>query len=84
MRFLKIRYDDGFGEKTEYGDFGVCFFPACCTLLNIHTGKQVHGLSMKLEACDHVMVVTALVDMYLKCGCWGSAFDVLMKVKRGT
>lgn len=49
---------------------------ACATLSNIRLGKQVHGLSMKLEACDHVMVVTSLVDMYSKCGCWGSAFDV--------
>ncbi|KAI5437573.1 hypothetical protein KIW84_023622, partial [Lathyrus oleraceus] len=54
----------------------VSVFSACGTLLNIRLGKQVHGLSMKLEACDHIMVVTALVDMYSKCGCWGSAFHV--------
>ncbi|CAI8587833.1 unnamed protein product [Vicia faba] len=54
----------------------VSVFTAIGTLLNIRLGKQVHGLSMKLEACDHVMVVTALVDMYSKCGCWGFAFDV--------
>jgi pentatricopeptide repeat protein len=39
---------------------------ACATLLNISLGKQIHGLSMKMEACDHVMVVTSLVDMYSK------------------
>ncbi|PNY10077.1 pentatricopeptide repeat-containing protein [Trifolium pratense] len=59
----------------------VSVISACATLLNIHLGKQVHGLSMKMEACDHVMVVTSLVDMYSKCGCWGFAFDVFNESK---
>nr|XP_012568270.1 pentatricopeptide repeat-containing protein At2g02750 isoform X1 [Cicer arietinum]XP_027187659.1 pentatricopeptide repeat-containing protein At2g02750 isoform X2 [Cicer arietinum] len=62
-------------EKPNMVTF-VSVFSACANLLNIRLGKQVHGLSMKLEACDHVMVVTSLVDMYSKCGCWRSAFDV--------
>lgn len=60
----------------------VSVLSACATLLCVRFGRQVHGLIVKLEACDHVMVVTALVDMYSKCGCWRSAFDVFTEGKK--
>ncbi|XP_028804619.1 pentatricopeptide repeat-containing protein At2g02750 [Neltuma alba] len=49
---------------------------ACASLLDVHLGSQVHGFITKVVTGIEVRVVTALVDMYSKCGCWHSAFDV--------
>ncbi|KAK7307132.1 hypothetical protein VNO77_39932 [Canavalia gladiata] len=54
---------------------------ACGGLLYVRFGRQVHGLVVKLKAVDEVKVVTALVDMYSKCGFWRTAFDVFSCVK---
>ncbi|XP_061338785.1 pentatricopeptide repeat-containing protein At2g02750 [Gastrolobium bilobum] len=59
----------------------VCVLSACASLSCIRFGRQVHGLIVKHEAGDDVMVLTALVDMYSKCGCWHSAFDVFTAVE---
>ncbi|KAK7309755.1 hypothetical protein RJT34_06738 [Clitoria ternatea] len=60
----------------------VSVLSACGSLLYVRFGMQVHGLIVKLEAGDDVMVVTALVDMYSKCGFWLCALDVFSAVKR--
>lgn len=49
---------------------------ACASLLNILFGRQLHGFITKVKSGTDVMVLTALLDMYSKCGCWQSAFDV--------
>ncbi|XP_054823559.1 pentatricopeptide repeat-containing protein At2g02750 [Prosopis cineraria] len=54
----------------------VSVLSACAGLLDVRFGSQVHGFIAKLVTGIEVMVVTALVDMYSKCGCWHSAFDV--------
>ncbi|XP_047172864.1 pentatricopeptide repeat-containing protein At2g02750 [Vigna umbellata] len=54
----------------------VSVLSACGSLQSVRLGMQVHGLIVKLEVDDGVMVVTALVDMYSKCGFWHSAYDV--------
>ncbi|CAJ1931725.1 unnamed protein product [Sphenostylis stenocarpa] len=59
----------------------VSVLSACGRLRSVRFGRQVHGLIVKLEAGDEVMVVTALVDMYSKCGFWHSAFDVFTGVE---
>ncbi|XP_020217606.1 pentatricopeptide repeat-containing protein At2g02750 [Cajanus cajan] len=58
----------------------VSVLSACGSVPSVRFGRQVHGLLVKLEAGDGVMVVTALVDMYSKCGFWSSAFDVFIGV----
>ncbi|XP_057448287.1 pentatricopeptide repeat-containing protein At2g02750-like [Lotus japonicus] len=57
----------------------VSVLASCATLSCV---RQVHGLVVKLEAGDEVMVVTTLVDMYSKRGCWHSAFDVFVDTER--
>ncbi|XP_027360365.1 pentatricopeptide repeat-containing protein At2g02750 [Abrus precatorius] len=59
----------------------VSVLSACVSLLYVRFGRQVHGLTVKLKAGEEVMVVTALVDMYSKCGFWRSAFDVFSAVE---
>ncbi|TKY69714.1 Pentatricopeptide repeat-containing protein [Spatholobus suberectus] len=54
---------------------------ACGSVPSVRFGRQVHGLVVKLEAGDGVMVLTALVDMYSKCGFWCSAFEVFTGVE---
>ncbi|MED6147052.1 hypothetical protein PIB30_040337 [Stylosanthes scabra] len=54
----------------------VSVLSACATLSYVCFGRQIHGLALKFAPCDEVMLVTALVDMYSKCGCWRAAFDV--------
>ncbi|XP_072058241.1 pentatricopeptide repeat-containing protein At2g02750-like [Arachis hypogaea] len=49
---------------------------ACATLLYACFGRQVHGLALKFASYDEVILVTALVDMYSKCGCRHAAFNV--------
>ncbi|EXB63826.1 hypothetical protein L484_021099 [Morus notabilis] len=49
---------------------------ACARLLYVLLGSQVHKLAMKFGLARDVMVGTALVDMYSKCGCWWRASNV--------
>ena len=71
----------GFSEVKPNLVTFVSVLSACASLSYVCFGRQVHGLLVKFEACDEVMVVTALVDMYSKCGCWHSAFDVFNAVE---
>ncbi|OIW20959.1 hypothetical protein TanjilG_26671 [Lupinus angustifolius] len=55
---------------------------ACASLSCLRFGRQVHVLVVKFEAGgDEVMVGTALVDMYSKCGSWYSAFEVFNEME---
>ncbi|KAI9126361.1 hypothetical protein K1719_002782 [Acacia pycnantha] len=54
----------------------VSVLSACATLLDVNFGRQVHGFITKVVTGIEVMVGTALVNMYSKCGCWDSVFDV--------
>ncbi|KAL2349571.1 hypothetical protein Fmac_003571 [Flemingia macrophylla] len=49
---------------------------ACASLASLEEGKQIHGLRIKLERDIDVCVDNALLDMYAKCGCMGSAWGV--------
>ncbi|KAK7407347.1 hypothetical protein VNO78_09189 [Psophocarpus tetragonolobus] len=61
----------------------VSVLSACGSLQSVRFGRQVHGLVVKLEAGDGVMVVTALVDMYSKCGFWRCAVYIFTGVEGG-
>ncbi|KAK4263416.1 hypothetical protein QN277_028826 [Acacia crassicarpa] len=54
----------------------VSVLSACASLLDVNFGRQVHGFITKVATGIEVMVGTALVNMYSKCGCWDSVFDV--------
>ncbi|QCD91940.1 pentatricopeptide repeat-containing protein At4g33170-like [Vigna unguiculata] len=51
---------------------------ACASLASLEEGKQIHGLRIKLEGDIDidVCVDNATLDMYAKCGCMDSAWDV--------
>ncbi|KAI4328398.1 hypothetical protein L6164_020755 [Bauhinia variegata] len=59
----------------------VSVLSACASLLYLRLGRQVHGLITKVETGTDITVVTALVDMYSKCGCWSSAFDFFAELE---
>lgn len=59
----------------------VSILSVCASLLNARFGSQVHGFIAKVATGKEVMVETALVDMYCKCGCWYMAFDVFETMK---
>ncbi|XP_022998231.1 pentatricopeptide repeat-containing protein At2g02750 [Cucurbita maxima] len=60
----------------------VSVLSACSSLSHLGFGRQVHALTVKIDN-DDVMVGTALVDMYSKCGAWQCAHNVLNE-RKGT
>lgn len=44
-------------------------FRACASLAALEPGKQVHGVMIKCQIRDNVVVNSALIDMYFKCSC---------------
>lgn len=44
-------------------------FRACATLAALEPGKQAHGVMIKCQIKDNVVVNSALIDMYFKCSC---------------
>ncbi|KAL9421284.1 hypothetical protein AB3S75_038783 [Citrus x aurantiifolia] len=54
---------------------------ACASLLYLQFGRQVHGLTLKIEKQSDTVIGTALVDMYLKCGCLPWADDVFQELR---
>lgn len=42
-------------------------FRACATLASLEHGKRAHGVLIKCQIGDNVVVSSALVDMYFKC-----------------
>ncbi|XP_072955809.1 pentatricopeptide repeat-containing protein At5g66520-like [Typha angustifolia] len=59
---------------------------ACAHLGAVEQGMWVEGYVRKKDICLSVRIGTALVDMYLKCGCVEKAFEVfnMMKDKNST
>ncbi|PKA59348.1 Putative pentatricopeptide repeat-containing protein [Apostasia shenzhenica] len=45
-----------------------CLMPACAHLATLHLGKQLHGYVIRQCFGSNVFVLSALVDMYAKCG----------------
>ena len=52
---------------------------ACCELRNINEGRKVHCQIIKVGSPDS-FVLTALVDMYVKCGEVGSSCEVFDEI----
>ncbi|KAL8137275.1 hypothetical protein V2J09_003276 [Rumex salicifolius] len=44
-------------------------FKACATLALLEQGRQAHGVWIKCEISDNVVVSSAIMDMYFKCSC---------------
>lgn len=44
-------------------------FRACATLALLEPGRQAHGVMLKCQIGDNVVVNSALIDMYFKCSC---------------
>ncbi|XP_028799036.1 LOW QUALITY PROTEIN: pentatricopeptide repeat-containing protein At4g16470-like [Neltuma alba] len=42
-------------------------YRACATLASLEPGKQAHGVMIKCQIKDNVVVNSALIDMYFKC-----------------
>ncbi|OWM70624.1 pentatricopeptide repeat-containing protein At2g33680 [Punica granatum] len=53
-------------EPTEFTLVGV--INACSDISAIREGQQLHGYALKLGLEPQIFVITALVDMYAKCG----------------
>ncbi|KAK7265113.1 hypothetical protein RJT34_32729 [Clitoria ternatea] len=70
---LKLFYDMHHSGvlPTEFTLVGV--INACSDLCDIAAGKQMHGYSLKLGFELQLYVLSALVDMYAKCGCIADA-----------
>lgn len=49
---------------------------ACSDIKYLQFGKQVHGFIVQFQVSSDSMVLTALLDMYSKCGCWQAAYDL--------
>ncbi|KAL4585065.1 hypothetical protein LXL04_009678 [Taraxacum kok-saghyz] len=44
------------------------FLPSCSQLQSIISGKSVHGYAIRMGFLPHVVLETALIDLYGKCG----------------
>ena len=53
---------------------------ACGLMGSIHRGKELHGLIYKMGFDMNVFVVTALIDMYSKCGTVKDIWDVFDRI----
>lgn len=47
--------------------------PACASLCALQRGKEIHGHAIRTNINTDEFMATALIDMYMKCGCssWG-------------
>lgn len=52
----------------------------CSNLKYLRLGRQVHGYTVKVGLGFETKVGTSLVDMYSKCGSWGSAYAVFKEL----
>ncbi|XP_024989091.1 pentatricopeptide repeat-containing protein At2g02750 [Cynara cardunculus var. scolymus] len=62
-------------QNPNSGSF-VTILSACSDLKNLKFGRQIHGFLIKLDLLLDVLVGTALLDMYSKCGYWHWAYDI--------
>lgn len=53
---------------------------ACAGLASVRLGKEVHGRFLRTGGWRHVVVESALVDLYAKCGCIDYAHRVFSKI----
>ncbi|KAJ6804357.1 pentatricopeptide repeat-containing protein [Iris pallida] len=61
-----------------------CLLSACGTLPSGIHGKCIHGACIRLALGSDIVVETALVDMYSKCGCVDSSWRVFVIGSRRT
>lgn len=54
-------------------------FRACATLASLEHGKRAHGVMIKCQIGDNVVVASALVDMYFKCSSLSDGHKVFNK-----
>ncbi|KAM0025452.1 putative tetratricopeptide-like helical domain superfamily [Helianthus debilis subsp. tardiflorus] len=54
---------------------------ACSDNKNFKFGLQVHGLLVKVDLVLDLLVGTALLDMYSKCGYWHRAYAVFKELR---
>ncbi|KAG9459167.1 hypothetical protein H6P81_003675 [Aristolochia fimbriata] len=50
--------------------------PVCAGLVDLKQGLEIHGYCIRNGFASDLVVATALVDMYAKCGCLGKAKQV--------
>lgn len=60
----------------------VCLLKACAYSMNLDLGKQVHGLLLKLDICDDVLLTSSLIRFYGKFNCSEDANIAFKRVSR--
>ncbi|OWM76262.1 hypothetical protein CDL15_Pgr009908 [Punica granatum] len=69
-------------ENVELDEFVFsAALKACSRLEDLKTGQQIHGYTIKLGLESDVLVGTPLVDFYVKCEQFQSAFRAFEKIK---
>lgn len=58
----------------------VSVLSACSDIKNLKFGLQVHGFVVKVGLVRDLLVGTALLDMYSKCGYWHWGYDVFKEL----
>ncbi|XP_077210553.1 pentatricopeptide repeat (PPR) superfamily protein [Tasmannia lanceolata] len=58
----------------------VSLLSACSKLETLHFGRQIHCFVLKQDMGSDVLIGTALVDMYSKCGSINWAYQVFMEL----
>ncbi|KAF9604097.1 hypothetical protein IFM89_002772 [Coptis chinensis] len=76
FKVMRESLDDRYSSVTW-----VSVLSACSVLVDIRFGKQIHCLFMKYEADCDAMVGTGFVDVYCKCGCWESAYEMFKEME---
>ncbi|MFS8020685.1 putative tetratricopeptide-like helical domain superfamily [Helianthus anomalus] len=59
----------------------VSVLSACSDIKNFKFGLQVHAFLVKVDLVLNLLVGTALLDMYSKCGYWHRAYDVFKELR---
>ncbi|PNY11580.1 pentatricopeptide repeat-containing protein at2g21090-like protein [Trifolium pratense] len=66
--------------KPDEFTFSSCLF-ACATIASLKYGKQIHAFLVRNNIRTNPVVVSAIVDMYAKCGSMETAMQVFVIVR---
>lgn len=59
----------------------VSVLSACSDFKNLKFGRQIHGLVIKVDLILDLLIGTALLEMYSKCGYWHFSYDIFKDLR---
>ncbi|KAK9051996.1 hypothetical protein SSX86_028624 [Deinandra increscens subsp. villosa] len=67
-------------QEVDLYSFGT-IIRACAGLAAVRQGKEVHCVYLRKHACQCIIIESALVDLYSKCGCVDFAYRLFKQMR---